>query len=136
DMFRVAERLQKNTGAHNATVSDEIAEHWFRTGAATGDAAWDGEKPVGHVVNTASRLQAASTGGDLVIDQATFDALPPDMQQRFGLTEIIRDKHNKTYEVHRTAFGKPLSPLPILAASTPAPAARGTQPLKIVPKGL
>jgi class 3 adenylate cyclase/predicted Ser/Thr protein kinase len=77
DVFRFAEALQKNTLAHNAGVTEEIAEHWFRTGAATGEAAWDGNNLVGHVVNVASRLQAASAGGDLVIDQATFDDLPP-----------------------------------------------------------
>jgi len=55
--------------------------------------------------------------------------LPPDMQQQFGLKEVIRDKHDKTYEVHRTAFGKPLSPLPGLDTSSPVL-------IKIVPKGL
>jgi class 3 adenylate cyclase len=110
--FLVAEGLQKLTSAHNAEVTDDIAKHLFRTGAATGDAAWERGKPVGHVVNVGSRLQSASTGGDLVVDQATFDALPHEMRQQFGQKEIIRDKHDKAYEVYRTAFGRTLSPLP------------------------
>ena len=142
DAFRFAEALQQITAAHNAQVTDEIAEHWFRTGAATGDVAWDEGKPVGHVVNVGSRLQSASTGGDFVIDQATYDDLPPDIQQQFGPKESIRDKHDKTYDVYRTAFGRVLPPLPIsnpsnsttpVFASTPA---SDSQPIKIVPKGL
>jgi len=117
DAFRFAEALHHITTVHNAQVADEIAEHWFRTGAATGEVAWDEGKPVGHVVNVASRLQSASVGGDLVIDQATFDALLPEMQEQFGPKESIRDKHDKTYEVYRTAFGRVLPPLPI---STPS----------------
>jgi len=66
DAFRFAEALQIRAAAHNAQVTDEIAEHWFRTGAATGEAAWDDGEPTGHVVNVASRLQAASMGGDMV----------------------------------------------------------------------
>jgi serine/threonine protein kinase/formylglycine-generating enzyme required for sulfatase activity len=141
DVFRFAETLQQNTAAHNSGVTDEIAEHWFRTGAATGEAAWDGGKPVGHVVNVGSRLQAASAGGDLVIDQATFDELPPEMQRQFGPKEVIRDKLDKTYEVYRTAFGRPLAPLPGVNPSSPAtpvflPAAATDKPAKVVPKGL
>ena len=141
DVFRFAETLQKITATHNANVTDDIAEHWFRTGAATGDVAWDAGKPVGHVVNVGSRLQSASTGGDLVIDQATFDALLPEMQRQFGPKEVIRDKHDKTYDVYRTAFGRTLSALPISNVSnieTPVPQATSSDAnfIKIVPKGL
>ncbi len=142
DAFRFAEALQQITAAHNSQVTDEIAEHWFRVGAATGDVAWDEGKPVGNVVNVGSRLQAASTGGDFVIDQATYDALAPEIRQQFGPKEIIRDKHDKTYDVYRTAFGRMLAPLPVsnpanstmtAFASTPT---SDSQPIKIVPKGI
>ena len=138
DVFRFANGLHKITTAHNSTVTDEIAEHWFRAGAVTGDVAWDDGKPVGHVVNTGSRLQSASTGGDLVIDQATFDDLLPEMQRQFGPKEIIRDKHDKTYEVYRTAFGAERSPLPTTNLETPVvtPPSSDNRPIKIVPKGL
>ena len=152
DAFRFAEALQKLTEAHNAQVTDAIAEHWFRTGAATGDVAWDEGKPVGHVVNVGSRLQSASTGGDFVIDQATYDDLPPDIRRQFGPKESIRDKHDQTYDVYRTAFGRALPPLPVSnpsnlttpalsAVPTPVPSpvptpASDSQPIKIVPKGL
>ena len=97
DAFCFADALQQLTITHNSQHTDEIAEHWFRTGAATGDVAWDDGKPVGNVVNVGSRLQAASNGGDLVIDQTTFDALSPEMQTQFGPKEVIRDKHDKAY---------------------------------------
>ena len=140
--FRFADALQRITTAHNSQVTDEIAEHWFRAGAATGDAAWDDGKPVGHVVNVGSRLQSASVGGDFVIDQATFDDLPPEIQAQFGPKEIIRDKHDKTYGVYRTAFGRVLAPVPISTpGSSTSPAFHATptsdhEPVRIVPKGL
>jgi eukaryotic-like serine/threonine-protein kinase len=141
DAFQLAEALHKTTAAHNAQVTDTIAEHSFRTGAATGDTAWDGGKPVGHVVNVGSRLQAAAVGGDLIIDEATFYELPPKMQERFGPKEIIRDKHNQVYEVYRTGFGKPLAPLLTVNVSSPSPPMSSSvgsesHPAKIVPKGL
>lgn len=139
DAYRFAKTLHEITTKHNSAVSDEIAEHWFRTGAATGDVAWDGGKPIGHVVNVGSRLQSASTGGDLIIDQGTFDALPAEMQRQFGPKEVIRDKHDKAYDVYRTAFGRALSPLPTLSNPL-APfvnrPASDSHPFKIVPKGL
>ena len=142
DAFRFAAALHQITTTHNSQVTDEIAEHWFRTGAATGDVAWDEGKPVGHVVNVGSRLQSASMGGDFVIDLATYEDLPPEIQQRFGPKEIIRDKHDKTYDVYRTAFGRALPALPISNPSnstTPvfnSATASDSRPVKIVPKGL
>lgn len=112
DAFRFAEALEQITATHNAQITDPIAEHSFRIGAATGHAAWDGGEPVGDVVNTASRLQAASLGGDMVIDRPTFDALPMAMQQQFDTKAIIRDKHDTPYEICRTTFGRRLPPLP------------------------
>ena len=140
--FRFAAALHEVTAAHNAAVSDAIAEHWFRTGAATGDVAWDEGKPVGHVVNVGSRLQSASAGGDFVIDRATYEALPPEQQQHFGPQEAVRDKHEKSYEVRRTAFGRQLTALPgpSLSQSTVSllrlPSAADGPAVRIVPKGL
>lgn len=143
DAFRFAEVLNRLTNQHNSEHTDELAEHRFRVGAATGDAAWDNGKPVGHVVNVGSRLQSASTGGDFVIDRATYDGLPPNVQQLFGAKEIIRDKHDKDYEVYRTAFGQPLAALPAVAPNPPSTKPKFTttpdsdsKPLMIVPKGL
>jgi formylglycine-generating enzyme required for sulfatase activity/class 3 adenylate cyclase len=143
DAFRFAEALNRLTDRHNSEHTDELAEHRFRVGAATGDAAWDNGKPVGNVVNVGSRLQSASSGSDFVIDRATYDGLPPDVQQLFGPKEAVRDKHDKAYEVYRTAFGRPLPALPAAAADTPSSKSKFTTTptsdsrlVKIVPKGL
>ena len=142
DAFRFAEALHKNTAAHNAHVTDEIAEHWFRIGAATGEAAWDDGEPVGNVVNVASRLQSASTGGDWVTDEATFAALSPEMQKQFDPQQTIYDKHGKSYEVRRTGLGQSLPPLSLSTSSSSTPPVSNVTPssdssiLKIVPKGL
>jgi formylglycine-generating enzyme required for sulfatase activity/class 3 adenylate cyclase len=146
---RFAQTLHEITARHNAGVTEEIAEHWFRAGAATGDVAWDLGKPVGHVVNVGSRLQSASSGGDLVIDAATFEALRLDLQRLFGAKEIVRDKHDKSYEVYRAGFGRQLPPLPAAPVIKPgneprSATASATKPISdlqsiqapIVPKGL
>jgi formylglycine-generating enzyme required for sulfatase activity len=137
--YRFAEALNTATAAHNREVTDDIAKHWFRTGAATGSVAWHGNKPVGNVVNVCSRHQAACTGGDLLIDEATFGDLPEDVCGLFGPPETIRDKNDAAYSVRRTAFGRPLPALaaaPRPDARTPqiAPQAADAGPVAVVPK--
>ena len=137
--YRFTAALQAKTAAHNRDVTEAVAEHWFRTGAATGDVAWDEDKPVGNVVNICSRHQAACAGGDFLIDESTFQDLPEELRQQFGLPETIRDKHGSGYLVRRTAFGRPLEPLD---ACKPSDAAQPQLkkvvdgPAAIVPKGL
>ncbi len=62
-------------------------------------------------------------------------------ENQFGPKEIIRDKNDKTYEVYRTTFGRPISPpsdLNISNITTPIfkTDSSDSQPTKIVPKGL
>lgn len=130
--YRFAAALQEITAARNEHIADPSAEHWFRTGAATGDVAWDGDKPVGNVVNVCARHQAACTGGDLVIDEATLQALPREARAAFGPPESFCDKNGTVHVVRRTGFGRPLAPLATVAAAVATP---GPRP-KIVPKGL
>jgi formylglycine-generating enzyme required for sulfatase activity/class 3 adenylate cyclase len=133
--YRFAAALQAITAARNRQVTDPGAEHWFRTGGATGDVAWDGDKPAGNVVNVCARHQAACAGGDFLIDEATFQDLPADVRAGFGPQENIVDKNGTVHVIRRTAFGRPLVPL----ASVPA--VHGTQHVSrvhpvVVPKGL
>ncbi len=97
------------------------------------------------MVNVASRLQSAASGGDMVIDQATFDALASENRKLFGPKEIIHDKHGVPYDVFRTGFGNALAPLPATDYSRPSTSeistiSIDTTPLtstpKVVPKGL
>lgn len=129
--YRFAGALQEATAGHNRRVTDKVAEHLFRTGAATGEVAWDGDKPVGSVVNVCARHQAACAGGDFIIDEATYVDLPPDVRSAFGSSESIRDKNGAVHMVRRTGFGRPLSPL---ASAVTKPSAAGPPP--VVPKGL
>lgn len=137
--YRFTAALNTITVAHNREVTDEIAQHWFRTGVATGPVAWSGDKPVGNVVNVCSRHQAACAGGDLIVDEATYGDLPEDVRRLFGPAETVRDKHDAPHIVRRTAFGRPLA---LLAATAPAtlpqaaPPAVGVGPVTVVPKGL
>ncbi len=132
--YRFASALQEATAGHNRRVTDKVAEHWFRTGAATGEVAWDGDKPVGNVVNVCARHQSACTGGDFIIDEATYVDLPPDVRSAFGPSEGIRDKNGAVHVVRRTGFGRPLAPLASTAAAGTKPSAAGPPP--VVPKGL
>lgn len=132
--YRFARALKEATAGHNKRVSDTVAEHWFRTGAATGEVAWDGDKPVGNVVNVSARHQAACTGGDFIIDEATYVDLPPDIRPAFGPPESIRDKNGAVHVVRRTGFGRPLAPLASAASAGTTPSAAGPPP--VVPKGL
>ena len=132
--YRFTAAINTITAAHNREVTDDIAQHWFRTGAATGAVAWDGAKPVGNVVNICSRHQAACVGGDFLIDEATFSDLPVEFRGLFGPTETIRDKNDAAHVVRRTAFGRPLAALvPAVQAPSLEFVAR---PSAIVPKGL
>lgn len=135
--YRFAAALNAITATHNDDVTDDIAKHWFRTGAATGAVAWDGDKPVGNVVNVCSRHQAACVGGDFLIDEATFADLPAECRGSFGPPEAIHDKNGAQHVVRRTAFGRPLPALP----AGPQPVPRGPRPgepgpIAVVPKGL
>lgn len=132
--YRFANALQEATAGHNRRVTDTVAEHWFRTGAATGEVAWDGDKPVGNVVNVCARHQAACTGGDFIVDEATYVDLPPDVRSAFGPAESIRDKNGAVHVVRRTGFGRPLAPLTSATAAGTKPSAAGPPP--VVPKGL
>jgi len=133
--YRFAAVLQETTACHNREVTEGVAEHLFRTGAATGEVAWDGDKPVGNVVNVCARHQAACVGGDFVIDEDTLADLPPDMRSAFGPPEHFLDKNGTPHVVRRTGFGRPLAPLGSATAAPGAtPSARG--PAAIVPKGL
>ena len=138
--FRFAAALNAITESHNREVTDDIAKHWFRTGAATGSVAWDGNKPVGNIVNVCSRHQAACVGGDLLIDEATYGDLPAEYRGMFGPPETIRDKNDAAHVVRRTAFGRPLPALAAVVRAAPHAAQAGPQadagPIPIEPRGL
>jgi formylglycine-generating enzyme required for sulfatase activity/class 3 adenylate cyclase len=143
--YRFTAALNEITAAHNREVTDDIAKHWFRTGAATGAVAWDGSKPVGNVVNVCSRHQAACVGGDFLIDEATYGDLPEEVRGLFGPSETIHDKNDAPHVVRRTAFGRPLSAMaasvqvvPQAPRAVPQAADTGSAAVvhHVVPRGL
>lgn len=137
--YRFTAALNTITALHNREVTDEISQHWFRTGAATGTVAWSDDKPVGNVVNVSSRHQAACMGGDFIIDEATYTDLPEDVRGLFGPAETIYDKHAAGHVVRRTAFGRPLPALAARRQATTAqvvPPEASDGPATVEPKGL
>lgn len=100
-----AEAVHAATKEHNATKTIVLAQRWFRMGAATGDIAMEivgGEKKIaGTTIANAVRLEAAAHIGELLIDVATFGALPPALQIRYGGEEEVTGKRHEKFRVRR-----------------------------------
>ena len=109
DAHRFAEALHAAADRHNAGVSEPTAKRWFRTGAATGEVATrarpgGGTDVAGTTIANAVRLEAAGTPGQLLVDAATFDALPHEMKLRYGGPEQVPGKRDETFAVRRCVF--------------------------------
>lgn len=89
----------------------------FRVGAATGRLVLErrpgGYRMAGLVIAHAVRLQTAAGAGTLLVDQATFDALPRELQDRYSPEEVVRGKRDETFVARRCALGAaPAAPMP------------------------
>ena len=98
-LFAVA--VHKATEKHNVAIKQPVAKRWFRIGVATGKLDVRGKRIHGKTIIDAVRLEAAGKSGQVLIDPATFDALPKRLRTRYGKREIVRDKNNVSYECHR-----------------------------------
>jgi len=102
---RFAEAMHAATKEHNVTKTVALAQRWFRIGAATGDITMEtsgGEKKIaGTTIANAVRLEAAAHIGELLIDVATFEALPPVLQVKYGGEEEVTGKRHEKFRVRR-----------------------------------
>lgn len=105
DAHRFAEAVHKATEEHNAQKTVPSTKRWFRIGAATGDIAietTDGIKKIAGVsIAVAVRLETASRTGELLIDTATFAALPAELQELYGKQEQVPGKRKETFQARR-----------------------------------
>lgn len=98
--------VHEATCIHNADKTELLAKRWFRIGAATGEIALvqrdDGTRDAaGMVLVAAVRLEAAAGPGQLLVDQATYDAFPADLRRYYSDAETIPGKHGAMYTGHR-----------------------------------
>jgi class 3 adenylate cyclase len=119
-MHQFAAQMQRVVARHNARVSEQHAERWFRMGAATGPIIHIPEQRriVGSTIARAVRLEAAAQRGGLLIDAPTYVALPADLRSQYGGRQQVRGKRDESFE----AF--PFTA--VASGEAPAPAAGET----------
>ena len=103
DAHRFAVAVHGATAARNATKSLESAKWWFRVGVATGALAVDGPKIAGTTIIDAVRLEAAGRKGHVLIDQATYDALPRKLGSGYTGPETVTVKGGEKLQAYRFA---------------------------------
>lgn len=102
-MHRFAAAVQNSTLHYNETKMTALAKRWFRMGAATGIVLMiPGERRiVGSTIARAVRLEAAANKGQLVIDRATYEALPVEIKPLYAAEETVRGKRAERFPVRR-----------------------------------
>jgi class 3 adenylate cyclase len=113
---RFAEALHAATRHHNATATDALAERWFRVGAATGDTVvkprpdGGGYTVAGATVTRAVRLQTAGRAGELLVDTATYEALPEALRLKYGAEESVPGAQGETFRARRYVIAPEAAP--------------------------
>lgn len=104
---RFAEAVHAACKAHNAEKTTPAARRWFRIGAATGEidrSEQDGSQAAaGTTIIRAVRLESAGAAGQLLIDEATYEALPKALRHRYGGAESVKVKDG-TLSARRCVF--------------------------------
>jgi class 3 adenylate cyclase len=105
-MHRAAAAVSNVTQDHNKARSSDLAQRWFRMGAATGEVFLDKSngQMAGSAIARAVRLEAASDGGALIVDVPTFRALPEDMHGSYGSEFIVIGKRDERFPARRCTF--------------------------------
>ena len=114
---RFALAVHQACDAHNRHLSVASAQRWFRIGIATGEVAERTEsgthKVAGLVLSNAVRLETAGDPGHVLIDAATYDALPAELRDGYAGPEAVTGKRSETFQAYRY----------IVTAASPGPAA-------------
>jgi len=91
------------SAANNPTneSGDERDALWFRVGIATGPVSEAFGGIAGAAIIDAVRLEAAGSPGHILIDEATYAALPERCKLKYGPAESVLDKHKVARVVRR-----------------------------------
>lgn len=94
-----AKAVHKATGEHNSERTLPSTKRWFRIGAATGDLSItrnrNKKQIAGSVIVDAVRLETAAGTGELLVDVATYDAMPARLKRLYGAEEEVAVKGEK-----------------------------------------
>ncbi|MBV9555115.1 MAG: hypothetical protein JO032_20240 [Alphaproteobacteria bacterium] len=102
-MHGFAEAVQNSTLHYNETKTTALAKRWFRMGAATGIVLMIPEKRriVGSTIARAVRLESAANKGQLLVDPATYEALPDELKRLYGDEEVVKGKRQERFHARR-----------------------------------
>jgi class 3 adenylate cyclase len=110
--FAVA--VNQATQEHNRTRKERLAMRVFRSGAASGEVfmkrkAGGGYDIAGSTIARAVRLEAKASPGGLLIDKATFEALPPEKRQQYGAKQVclVNGMNNSKHMRHNSIRMEP-----------------------------
>ena len=105
-MHRFAATVQQAARRHNAAKTTPLARRWFRMGAATGEIELIPERRriVGTTIARAVRLEAASEKGSMLIDAATYEALPEWLRKEYGPPQTVKGKRDERYTAYKVRF--------------------------------
>ena len=102
DAHRFAVAVHEATCKHNASRATASAHRRFRIGITTGNLAIENNTVEGGAtIGDAVRLEAAASTGQILIDVATYEELPPMFQSLYGAVETVPGKRDETFQVHR-----------------------------------
>ena len=115
DAHYFAQAVSTINQAQNNNKTLLSARQQFRMGVATGEIvmqANDIESACGIVITNAVRLESATAPGEILIDSATYAALPPKLQKLYGSEETILGKRSEVFQAHRYNLNAITRPVP------------------------
>ena len=110
---------------HNDQRSESTAQRWFRVGIATGEVsvtprAGASDEYAGTTIANAVRLEAAAEAGEVMMDDASFAELSPELRPLYGPEETVKGKREESFRVHRYVVTPRVVPTNIGAAPASA----------------
>jgi len=119
DAHCFAQALHQAAPKYNAVKTVPSAKRWFRIGAATGEIAIKSDSKrqemAGIAIANAVRLESKAGIGEILIDLATYNRLPEDLQHAYGNEEEVPGKRNEKFQARRCA----MTPEPVWNADVP-----------------
>ena len=97
------------TAEHNRTRTQPLAKRVFRSGAATGEIAFErrrggGFEIAGTTIARAVRLEARASPGGILVDDATFESLSDEQKRCYGAKTRVAGKRDEKFEAFPCVF--------------------------------